>query len=511
VKESAFEQLNSFSLSPTGQYVIYYDSKNRNYFSYNRVSGRTINITGGISTVWTARSLIDYPYSSYLPIGSAGWMDGDSAVFIYDRNDIWSVDPSGKHKASNLTNHYGHKNDIVFQFVPNLEKSYVNTSQRIVFAAFNKHTQENGFFAKLVGDKGDPEKLYMGPYMFHFFGISSFPPIKAKQTAIYIVRRMSSAESPNYFLTRDFRSFQPITDEHPEHNYNWLKSELIKWKTVDGASALGVLYKPDDFDPQKKYPIIFYFYERLSDRIHVYKQPAFSEGPLNIPYFVSNGYLVFTPDIYYKIGSPGKYALRYITSAAENLMRKPWVDAKRMGIQGHSWGGYEVNYLVTHTHLFAAAVAASGPTDFVSGYGALGNGGNSLQYLYEVSQVRIGSPLSVRPQFYIDNSPVFRANFITTPLLLMNNKRDNFGLYLQGVELFTALRRLQKKVWMLQYDDGDHTVYGKSSEDFSMRMVQFFNYYLKDAAAPKWMTAGIPAVLKGIDTGLELDSSGRLP
>jgi dipeptidyl aminopeptidase/acylaminoacyl peptidase len=193
------------------------------------------------------------------------------------------------------------------------------------------------------------------------------------------------------------------------------------------------------------------------------------------------------------------------------LSKKTWVDAQRMGLQGHSFGGYETNYIVTRTRLFAAACAASGVSDLVSWYGAVPRAGHA-EYSTERAQDRMGGTLWRLPDLYIKNSPIFRADKVTTPLLLMNDKEDRQVPFAQGVEFFTALRRLGKRVWMLQYDEGGHSVgRGKDAIDFSTRMAQFFDHYLKGAPAPYWMTRGIPARLRGIDDGLELEGKKVTP
>jgi dipeptidyl aminopeptidase/acylaminoacyl peptidase len=180
-----------------------------------------------------------------------------------------------------------------------------------------------------------------------------------------------------------------------------------------------------------------------------------------------------------------------------------------MGLQGHSWGGYQTNYIITQTSIFAAAVSFAGLSDFISGYNSIIVNGKSAQYSFELDQCRIGSTLWQNTNSYINNSPIFFANKIATPILLINNKGDGAVPFTQGVELFVALRRLNKKAWMLQYDGEDHSLQSdKASRDFTFRMFQYFDHYLKKMHPPKWMTKGIPAIKKGIDAGYELDSIG---
>ncbi len=228
-----------------------------------------------------------------------------------------------------------------------------------------------------------------------------------------------------------------------------------------------------------------------------------SPGDVNIPWFVSRGYLVFTPDIRYIIGQTGERVYNSVVSAAQYFSQTPWVDAAKMGINGHSFGGYETNYLVTHTSLFAAAATAAGPANFISHYGGIQGKiyrANSGQAMYETSQMRMSATLWQTPDLYIKNSPVFSIDKVTTPILIMHNKADDLVPWMQSVELFTGLRRLGKKAWMLQYDEGGHGIHGKEAEDFTIRLTQFFDHYLKNAPPPRWMTEGIPAKLKGIET-----------
>ena len=181
-----------------------------------------------------------------------------------------------------------------------------------------------------------------------------------------------------------------------------------------------------------------------------------------------------------------------------------------MGLQGCSFGGFETNYIVTHSKIFAAACSASGASDLISYYGDLFDNTNSQQGKFELGQYKIGTNLWQRPDFYINNSPVFKINDVTTPILIMSTRYDATVPSSQSIEFFTGLRRLGKKAWLLRYD-GNHGVFGKSGLDFSIRMEQFFAHYLKDMPSPKWMIEGVPATKKGIETGLELDKTGKTP
>lgn len=499
-------------LSPGGRYVIYYDPRHSNYFSYAVSTGAVRNITQDIPTDWTG------PAEQYVEpgaYGATGWLTDDAAVLLLDRYDIWQVDPAGRRPAINLTNGYGHRHNVVFRLATDRRNAVIGSGDDLLLAAFNRTNKDNGFYRAKVGASADPVQLTMGPYVYYApstgSGALGRAPVKARNAEAYLVRRMSATESPNYFWTSDFKSFTRLSDLRPEQEYNWLTTELHSWKTLDGVTAQGILYKSENFDPAKKYPVIFQYYEKKSGGLNEYKEPGVSTSNINIPWFVSRGYLVFQPDIHYRRGATGDAAVSAVVSAAQYLSRMPWVDATKMGLQGFSWGGFETNYLITRTDLFAAAITGGGFTNAISFYGTVNEGGSTWQSSFEESGFGIGASLWERPDLYIKHSPVLRADRVTTPLLMMDNKGDGSNNWGQAMEFFTALRRLGKRVWLLQYDDGGHGVWGKSAADYTIRITQFFDHYLKGAPAPKWMTRGIPARLKGVDRGLELDDEIETP
>jgi dienelactone hydrolase len=502
----------NYRFSNAGRFIIYFNPCKRNYFSYEVRTGNKRNITAGIDANWTEYGKRDLPIAKYMPInnGVIGWIGDDLSVLLYDQNDIFEVDPLGERAPRNLTFGYGRQNAIEFKLATKHSGNRFEVGEKLILSAFNRINKDDGFFSIVIGKRAPPQILSMQPYFFRGSrsedNFSFEVPGKARDAESYLVKRMSAEESPNYFWTEDFRRFHAVSDVHPENGYNWLKTELLTWKTFDGTSSQGILYKPENFDPRLKYPIIFYYYEKLSDGLHGFIFPDFCTGPINIPYFVSNGYLVFAPDIHYTIGHPGRSVLNCILSAARYLAEMPFVDSSRMGIQGHSRGGWETNFLITHTNRFAAAMSASGMSDYIGLYNSvrLKSSGISGQSAFESLNQRIGATLWERPDLYVENSPVFQVNRVVTPLLMMSNKEDTDVPFEQGIEFYTALRRLGKKVWLLQYDGQGHMVFGDAARDLTIRMRQFFDHYLKGTASPKWMATGVPARVKGVDSGLEL-------
>jgi dipeptidyl aminopeptidase/acylaminoacyl peptidase len=297
-----------------------------------------------------------------------------------------------------------------------------------------------------------------------------------------------------------------ISAVHPEREFNWLTTELVTFKTPDGTYTKGIIYKPEDFDPLKKYPLIFHYYEQRADKLNMYQRIYGNDAmDFSIAWFVSHGYIVFTPDIHYKIGQNGQCALNSLMGSVNYLRRFEWADLKHMGLEGESFGGYETNYIVSQTRVFAAAVSSSGMSNLTSDYGSLWGSGISKEEYYENRQGRMAVPLWANPGLYIRNSPIFFVNRVNTPMLTVANENDRNVSFAQGLAWFLALRRLGKPIWMLQYDGKTHGLAGRSFVDFTLRSQQFFDYYLKGCRAPMWMVQGIPARLKGVDMGLRLN------
>jgi dipeptidyl aminopeptidase/acylaminoacyl peptidase len=529
-KES--KSLFNFSFSPNGKYLAYYDAEKEAYFSCNTLTGNIVNITKSIPTKVSSEYIRTIPTDAVAAV--AGWGMDDTTLLIYDNYDIWKVDASGNKPPVNITNGYGLANQIKFRLVDGPGKSQDLTSivfdskTSLLLTAFNSATKQSGFYRKTMNEIGDPQLLTMGSYTFyrvesqkpHFSGDNGMQPLKAEEANVWMVQRQSATEAPNYFITKDFKTYKPLSNFQPQSKINWLTTELINWKMLNGKMSQGILYKPENFDATKKYPVIFNYYEKLSHRLHEFPRPGFTGGNINIPWFVSNGYLVFTPDIHYEIASKSgktydEWAYNSVVSAAQHLSTLPYVNEKKMAIQGHSFGGAETNYIVTHTDIFAAAAEAAGVTDRVSAYLTLVPFISDIEHysgqsLIEHGHSLTGATLWERPELYLI-SPVLNAGKVTTPILIMHNKKDNQIPWRQGVEFYMALRRLGKKTWMLQYDNGTHGVLGNDAKDYTIRLTQFFDHYLKDKPAPVWMTEGVPFSKKGIETGYEMDMSGAIP
>jgi dipeptidyl aminopeptidase/acylaminoacyl peptidase len=498
------------SISPEGKFVAWYDWKKHHYFTYNIASGKIINATIDIKVPLQDED-DDHP-DDPPPHGVMGWHANDAAMYVYDKFDIWKVDPSGATKPVCISNGIGRKKQLSFRnTVLDREERFIKDGQTLLLNVFDHKEKGSGW---VVYKSGDAFVLNETIPVTNPLAISAFGGVvKAKNSDVFLYTASTAQMSPTIYSAslsnaqNHASAVQLSNINQQQKEYNWYTVELHKWKMFDGKESEGLLFKPENFDPNKKYPVIFYFYERDADTRYNYRAPAPSASTVNIAYFTSNGYLVFDPNIYYKNGEPGESAYNSIVSAAKYLGKMKFVDSTKMAIQGQSWGGYQVAYLVTRTKIFAAAGAGAPVSNMFSAYGGIRWGaGISRQFQYEKSQTRIGFTPWQRPDLYTKNSPLFKADKVTTPLLLMHNDKDGAVPWYQSIEYFTALRRLDKKVWLLQYNDEDHNlVERRNRKDLSVRLAQFFDHYLKGAPMPKWMKEGVPATSKGIDWGFKID------
>jgi dipeptidyl aminopeptidase/acylaminoacyl peptidase len=509
------------TMSPLEDFVVWFDNDQLTWFSYE-ISTKLIRDIGAA-----------IPYSLYseagLDIGRkgtwgmAGWIPAEKSILIYDQYDIWKISLDGHKIPVNITNGWGRRFGITLNIVGReLESSSFELGEKVLIGGYDEKTKSGGYWQLKLGERTEFKNGNIQAYSIStrmpvgIYGSSSAIIKKAKNSNAYLLLRERAEESMNIFFTKDFIKFLKISDVHPEMKYNWLTTELITWKMLDGNISQGILYKPGNFDVNKRYPLIINYYEKRSGELHKYIKPEFSTHNINIPTFVDRGYLVFVPDIYSKPGHNGEGSYNAIESAAQYLSKFSFIDSLKIGLQGHSYGGWQTNYMITHSKRFAAACEASGVSDQVSSYGQLEYlKGGARQNFYETKSQ--GSPYGIgitpwtESALYINNSPIFRIGEIVTPLLMMHNKEDGAVPFEQAVELFVGMRRANKRVWLLQYDGYGHQVDGEVAEDYHIRMMQFFDYYLKKALPPIWMTKGIPAIYKGIVNGYEFDSTGVNP
>jgi dipeptidyl aminopeptidase/acylaminoacyl peptidase len=519
--------IENFWFSPNGKYLVYFDlDKGCHYFSYDLHTGELKDITVNIPENQLGY-LNHYSNSNNKALfgNIAAWLEDDAGVLVYDDYDIWKLDLAGKEPGINMTSGFGHSNKTMLILSTTDHYSsdipVIKANAPLFLRAFNTWNKQSGFYRKADLKAGAPKLLYLGSYFTNkIFGWQDpnlsndgLAPVKAKDRDTWIVQRQSSTDAPNYYETNDFKSFKRLTNFQPQQHFKWLSEELHSFKHLDGREGQGILYKPDDFDSTKKYPVLIAFYGAFSNNLNQLHAPSYIDhamAPGKSPiWFVNNGYLVFTPDVYTTPLKYGPSAFNVIEGAAQYLKQLPYVDASKLGCASHSWAANLGAYLFTHSTSFSATAISEGIiytnpinmafSQFYEGHSRLKTVEIEMEYgnLYENKEA------------WLDQTTILQADKAKSPLLLFCNKESSPGMQEQTLQLFTALRRLEKNVWWLKYDNGAHTLQDlKELRDYTIRYTQFFDHYLKEAPAPQWMTQGLPLAIKGIESRYELDPKG---
>jgi dipeptidyl aminopeptidase/acylaminoacyl peptidase len=479
-------------LSPGGRYIVYFDGGK--WWSYDIAKRSKRDITGGLTGVRFDQETWDTP-SVPAPWGIAGWTDGDRSLLAYDRFDVWELDPSGARAPRIVTDSVGQREHLTLRVVDlDRDDRTFDPRQPLLLRAFDEDTKASGFYQDRLDAVSAPRKIVMADVAFGM-------PARARHGDTYVLTRGTFTEFPNLYVGRSLASLTRVTDANPQQkNFKWGSVELVHWTSADGVPLQGLLYKPADFDSTKKYPMIAYFYEQLSQNLHQYVPPN-GRNVINPTHYASNGYLIFEPDIHYETGYPGPSAMKSIVPGVQAMLARGFVDPNGLGIQGQSWGGYQTAYIITQTPLFKAAMAGAPVANMFSAYGGIRwQSGLARSFQYEHTQSRIGGSIWQFPMRYMENSPLFWADRITTPLLMMHNDGDGSVPWYQGIEMFVAMRRLGKEVYLLDYNGDEHNPTKRANQkDVAMRMQQFFDNKLRGMPAPDWMVHGIPFQMKGRD------------
>lgn len=480
-------------MSPGGKYITWWDKGA--WHVHDVAANRTRELVSGVTTVSFQNESHDTP-SEPGPYGLGGWTANDAAVLVYDAFDVWEVDPTGARAARNLTDGAGRRDSVTFRVVDfDADLEYIDPAAPLYLRAFDNRTKDAGVYRDRIGGTAAPERLVMAP--------KTWPVLqRARKAEQFLVARADFREYPDLWTGTRFDQLARISDAMPEQaQYAWGNVRLHKWLNSDGVPMEGLVYTPEGFDPTRKYAMLVYFYEQLSDNLHQYHRPA-GRNIINPTVYTSLGYVVFFPNIHYTPGYPGPSSVKSIVPGVQSLIAEGFVDAKRVGIGGQSWGGYQTNYIITQTNLFAAAVPNATVVNMTSAYGGIrwASGVERAIVNYERGQSRIGGSLWEYPERYIENSPLFFLDRVTTPVLFMANDNDGAVPWYQGIEFFVAMRRLGKEAYMLNYNGDEHNPRKYANQkDIDRRMQEFFAHHLLDAPKPDWMERGIPFLERGRD------------
>ena len=480
-----------FQWSPSGEFAVFF--KDRHWQALSVKDGSVRNLTAALKVAFhDEKDDTPDPPSSY---GSAGWTKDSASFLVNDRFDVWQIFMDAR-PAKNLTEGLGRTANRVYR-VERIEPVDEEDAERgldpakpLTLRGEDDATHETGFYRDSFEGVGAPTRLIAADKNYRFVG-------RARDADVLLVTAQRFDEFPDVYVTDStLKTLTKVTNGGAQMApFHWGRAELVSFKNSDGVALQAGLIKPEGFDPKKKYPLIVYIYETLSENVHTFVAP----GPgtsINFAYYASNGYLILTPDIVYTLGQPGQDALKSVLPAIQAVADRGFVDEDNIGIQGHSWGGYQIAYMLTQTSRFKAAEAGAPVGNMTSAYSGIRWGtGLPRQFQYEQTQSRIGPSLYDAPLKYVANSPIFQIKRVTTPVLIIANDNDDAVPWYQGIEYFLALRRNEKEAYLFNYNGEYHGLRKRHNQkDYTVRMQQFFDHFLKAAPAPEWMEKGVPFI-----------------
>ena len=492
----------TYGTSPDSKWFLYL--KNKHVYAYNIEAGTSFMLDASAKRTFID---VDDDHGADQPLyGVAGWAKDGKSVLLNDQYDIWQLplDPAGKPAV--LTNGMGKAQQIVFRLArlsggggrggraggAASEDDGLDLSKPLLVSAYGEKTKKSGYYEVMVGQAPKPliwDDKQIGQ------------AVKADSADRVIFTQQTFSEYPDYSVTNTkFENPHKVTDANPFiKEYAWGSKMLFDYTNSRGKKLQGTITLPAGYVPGKKYPMIVFHYEIMSNTHHTFSQPVYDDRP-QMSTYASNGYIVMQPDIVYEIGKPGTSALDCVLAATKKVIAMGLADPKHIGLQGHSWGGYESSFIVTQTDIFAAVVTGAPLTDYISMNNLLYKQTGSLNSaLLETGQGRMGenvTPYNSR-ELWVSQSPIEHVRNIKTPFLILQGTADGAVDWNEGLEFFNAARRNGKQVIFLSYPNEPHHLAVKENQkDFQVRMKQYFDHYLMDKPAPKWMTDGLPQTKK---------------
>ena len=480
--------------SRNGDYVIFYDDYTKEWKRLEPQSKKIESITAAIPHP-IYNEMYDLPHAEP-PYGLAAWNEDGTKAYIYDAFDIWEVNMNDLQHPVCYTKGFGRRDQMIIRFMSiNYEDNLTIPAKGITRLHLTDWKTRNMGIGHMTASS-KLQKDFYGDFMFQI------PAADASRRYLLLNRQSFEEGRDTWVLDINNGKCKKVTDANPNHNgYAWGSVKMVQWTNFAGKTNQGLLYLPAGYEEGKEYPMIVNYYESHASEMHVYYMPDWCSAMLDVPTYLSRGYIIFKPDVYFKTGYPVQSTYDAVVSGVEYLVKEGIATPGRIGVQGHSWSGCTVANLITMTDIFSCASVGAGVVNMTESYTALRHGtGNTRMFMYEDWQSRIGKSLWEDPEAYLRNSAIFRANKIKTPVLIMHNDKDEAVEYHEGRNFYMAMRRLQKPAWLLNYEGEGHFILNPAAQrDWTRRMLQFFDYYLKGTDIPRWMKEGINVNEKGLD------------
>jgi dipeptidyl aminopeptidase/acylaminoacyl peptidase len=471
------------SLSPDGKFLTWY--RDQEWYLMDATTCETRNLTEVLDIPFGDE---DWDYPEERPgYGIADWLDGSKALLIYDKYDIWQFPCSGGEPLC-LTEGNGRSEKLQFRIKSlDPEKKSLETGESLMLSAYHDMEKYTAVYSMKAGEPG-VTRLVEEPKKYTLVA-------RAKDADRLLYSRESYTEFPDLWVTDlKFRNPRKLSDLGKQTGeFAWGEAQLVEWSSVDGTPLKGILIKPGNYKPGERYPVLVYYYRFFSDRLYDFNNVEMSHRPC-FPFYASNGYAIFLPDIRFDIGTPGYSATKCLVPGVQKIIDMGIADPEAICLHGHSWSGYQTAFAITQTNIFTCAIAGAPVSNMTSAYSGIRWGtGLARQFQYEKSQSRIGGSLWEARDKYIENSPVFFADRIETPLLIMFGDEDDAVPWYQGIELYLAMRRLGKECHFLQYRGEPHHPQKYANKlDCTLKYKEYLDHYLKGEPAAEWIKNGVP-------------------
>jgi dipeptidyl aminopeptidase/acylaminoacyl peptidase len=466
--------------SETGRYLLWFEDGA--YWTYDVRTGARTRISAGIDAMFEDEEY-DYPVDAVPPYGFAGWTQGDEAVLVHDRYDVWSIAPDGS-GGRRLTD--GAAERVVHRVADvQPDDDGFDLTQPLYFSLMGERTKQSGW-ARMQRN-GSVERLLLEDARL-------LRLTRADSAEVFAFTRERFDDAPDWFVgNATLRNPRQVTELNAfQDEFAWGRAELVDFRSAGGLDLQAALLYPAGHDPTRRYPMIVYTYERLSQTLHHYVVPS-ERSYYNVNVFTANGYFVLMPDIIYRGRDPGLSALEAVEPAVQTIVERGLVDPGRIGLIGHSWGGYQAAFLPTRTDIFAASVAGAPITNFLSFAGAIHWTPGIAEFSHwETGQARMGVPYWEDMDAYLRNSPAHRVHELRTPMLMMFGDADGTVDWHQGVEFYNFARRAGRDDFvLLVYPGEDHGLRKRENQiDYHRRILQWFGHWLKGDPPARWITEG---------------------
>jgi dipeptidyl aminopeptidase/acylaminoacyl peptidase len=494
-----------FGISDDGKHYAYWENNIFKQYDLDAGAAKPLGNTGAPSFV---NMEFDHPgpKPSY---GVEGYAADGSGIIVRARYDLWYLPYASPGAARNITGGAGTKGDIVFRTVrtapanpmdlrPLREGRQIDLTKPITLSAYGHWTKKSGFY--------DLSNGALKPIVYEDASFSN--PTRALKAEQYLLTRQTFVEFPDLRVSGpNFAESKKVSDANPQQaEFAWGRRVLFDYKLKDGQRAQGIVALPEDYKQGEKRPMIVSFYEKNSQNLHRYASPNFITGMGSTPMeAVSRGYVTMMPDVYFRTGQSHSDMLEAVEAATKKVIELGYADPKKIGVHGHSYGGEGAAFIGTQSKLFAAVGVGAGVSDLYSDFAQSwgwsyavqgGSGQNAFDYYLE-GQGRWGFSPWDKPEVYHFESALTHVPKVTAPYLIMHGTADPTVSFVEGMNLYSALRYNKKDAILLSYPGEGHGLRGLANRrDLTQRYFQFFDHYLKGAPAPKWMKDGVPFLVK---------------